>query len=264
MQEKVNKWMANGCNFSEGVALLASTGKHKQLVKSISGRPQRYSQKLRYELLKYAASSTGASLAEIINLAAPTPQPLNSSTPQQLNLSTPQQLNPSTTQPTTKDQLPPEVEHVIKLHADAYKTRAILHDAMAGLPSGNTKELVLKRKTHSDQIADCSLVIDVMHKAKEDYYTNGTIPDIKRLTELYTKNNDVPVLPDNIEELKEMKKKVQSLISKDQFFLDYQQPNKGKNLNPMPKGPKRTKIELRMKSRLEALENIELKLHELS
>jgi hypothetical protein len=135
---------------------------------------------------------------------------------------------------------------------------------MAGLPSGNTKELVLKRKAHSDQIADCSLVIDIMYKAKEDYYTNGTIPDIKRLTELYTKNNDVPVLPDNIEDLKEMKKKVQSLISKDQFFLDYQQPNKGKNLNPMPKGPKRTKIELRLKNRLESLEAIEIKLKELA
>ena len=262
MQEKVNKWLEQGCDYNEGVSLLASFPNNKQLVKVISGRPHRYTDKLRYELLKCASANSEATSLETIKLAGSTHQPINPSTIQPFNNSTTQQLNPSTHQPTK--QLPLEVEHVIKLHADAYKTRAILHDAMAGLPSGNTKELVLKRKAHSDQIADCSLVIDIMFKAKEDYYTNGTIPDIKRLTELYTKNNDVPVLPDNIEDLKEMKKKVQSLISKDQFFLDYQQPNKGKNLNPMPKGPKRTKIELRLKNRLESLEAIEIKLKELA
>ena len=160
--------------------------------------------------------------------------------------------------------MPPEVEHVIKLHADAYKTRAILHDAMAGLPSGNTKELVLKRKTHSDQIADCSLVIDIMHKAKEDYYTNGTIPDIKTLTSNNTESSASSDLPDDLQNLKDLKKQIQSLLSKDQHMLDYQQNKKGNNLNPMPKGPKRTKIELRMKSRTEALETIERKLHDLT
>jgi hypothetical protein len=254
MQEKVNKWLEQGCDYNEGVNLLASLPTYKQLVKIISGRPHRYTDKLRYELLKVAGLNTMMPnhVAESVKVqSAEVYNPVSSHALQNKK-------------PVNKDHLPPEVEHVIKLHADAYKTRAILHDALAGLPSGNTKELVLKRKAHSDQIADCSLVIDIMYKAKEDYYTNGTIPDIKRLTELYTKNNDVPVLPDNIEDLKEMKKKVQSLISKDQFFLDYQQPNKGKNLNPMPKGPKRTKIELRLKNRLESLEAIEIKLKELA
>ncbi len=248
--------MANGCNFSEGVALLASTGKHKQLVKSISGRPQRYSQKLRYELLKYAASSTGASLAEIINLAAPTPQ--------QLDPSTAQPLNPSTNKPTKKNQLPPEVEHVIKLHADAYKTRAILHDAMAQLPSENSDKLIIKRKELSDQIAECSVIIDAMYKAKEDYYTNGTIPDIKALTALKPEENKAAELPSDVDSLKDLKKNLQTNICKNQFLLDYQQNTKGKNPNPLPKGPKRTKIELKIKSFTETLELIEIKLKELA
>jgi hypothetical protein len=262
MQEKVNKWLEQGCDYNEGVSLLASFPNNKQLVKVISGRPHRYTDKLRYELLKCASANSEATSLETIKLAGSTHQPINRSTIQPFNNSTTQQLNPSTHQPTK--QLPPEVEHVIKLHADAYKTRAILHDAMAGLPSGNTNELVLKRKTHSDQIADCSLVIDIMYKAKEDYYTNGTIPDIKALTAKNTESSNSSDLPDDLQNLKDLKKQIQSLLSKDQHMLDYQQIKKGNNLNPMPKGPKRTKIELRMKSRTESLETIERKLHALT
>jgi len=99
-----------------------------------------------------------------------------------------------------------------------------------------------------------------MHKAKEDYYTNGTIPDIKTLTSNNTESSASSDLPDDLQNLKDLKKQIQSLLSKDQHMLDYQQNKKGNNLNPMPKGPKRTKIELRMKSRTEALETIERKL----
>ncbi|MFZ4548748.1 MAG: hypothetical protein ACOYN4_14975, partial [Bacteroidales bacterium] len=124
--------------------------------------------------------------------------------------------------------------------------------------------MIKKRKEFSDQIAECSQVIDTMHKAKEEYYTNGTIPDIKALTAIRTESSNPSDLPDNLQDLKDLKKQIQSLLSKDQHMLDYQQTKKGKNLNPMPKGPKRTKIELRMKSRTEALETIERKLHHLT
>ena len=254
MQEKVNKWIEQGCDYNEGVSLLASLPNNKQLVKVISGRPHRYKDKLRYELLKAAGLNTLLPNHNTASATVPTAEVHNPVSSQVLQ----------NKKPVKKDQLPPEVEHVIKLHADAYKTRAILHDAMAGLPSGNTKELVLKRKTHSDQIADCSLVIDIMYKAKEDYYTNGTIPDIKALTAKTTESSNPTDLPDDLQDLKDLKKQIQSLLSKDQHMLDYQQTKKGNNLNPMPKGPKRTKIELRMKSRTEALEQIEIKLNSLT
>jgi hypothetical protein len=257
MQEKVNKWLESGCDYDEGVNLLASFPAHKQMAKIIAGRPHRYTEKLRYELLKCASADSGATSLETIKLAGSTPQPINNSTIQPLNKSTTQQLNPS-----TQKQLPPEVEHVIKLHADAYKTRAILHSAMAELPSENTEGLIKKRKEFSDQIAECSKVIDAMHKAKDEYYVNGTIPDIKAITANNAESSNPPDLPDDLQNLKDLKKQIQSLLSKDQHMLDYQQTKKGNNLNPMPKGPKRTKIELRMKSRTEALETIERKLHQ--
>lgn len=265
MREKVNNWIDNGSVFSEGVALLASTGKYKQLVKSISGRPHRYADKLRYELLKLSAADDGVSTSDyILSLGEPkTKQDI----PENQTSSEILVANPS---PTTEQispgekQLPAEVEQVIKLYSDAYKTRAILHEAMANLPSGNTQQLVAKRKIFSDQISDCSTVIDTMHKAKEDYYINGIIPIVELLIASYTDKTNSDELPDTPDELKKFKREIQAFISKDQHMLDYQQYTKGKNLNPMPQGSKRTKVELRLKSRLDMLEKIEYKLHELS
>jgi len=135
---------------------------------------------------------------------------------------------------------------------------------MAELPRENTPEMIKKRKVFSDQIADCSLVIEIMHNAKDDYYVNGTIPDIKALTGIKPEADKPIELPDSIEQLKDLRRRMQNSNSKDQFYLNYQQDTKGTNPNPMPKGPKRTKIELRMKSRTEALEQIEIKLNELT
>ena len=254
MQEKVKQWLEAGCDYDEGVNLLASCPAHKQMAKIIAGRPLRYTEKLRYELLKAAGLNNDLPIHKAI--------PTNDSAIQDHQPESNNVLK--NTKTLSQDQLTPEVERAIKLHADAYKTRAILHSAMAELPSENTEGMIKKRKEFSDQIADCSQVIDSMYKAKEEYYVNGIIPDIKALTAKNTQSSNPPDLPDDLQDLKDLKKQIQSLLSKDQHMLDYQQNKKGNNLNPMPKGPKRTKIELRMKSRTEALETIERKLHDLT
>jgi hypothetical protein len=67
-------------------------------------------------------------------------------------------------------------------------------------------------------------------------------------------------LPDDQEELKKMKKNLQSANIKDQCMLDYRQTTKGEKKNPLPDSPKRTKIGLRMKQRDTAIEAIDYKL----
>ncbi len=267
MQEKVNNWIANGCIFSEGVAILASTGKFKHLVKSISGRPHRYSDKLKYELLKLAAADAGIPNEEYIKSFQNLNQLDPASVPQSVTDIPGQNSNTVSTKSVSdgkKEQLPPEVEKITKIYADAYKTRAILHDSMAKIPSVNTAKNIQERKKLSDQIHECSLVIDTMHKAKDNFYVNGILPDVEKLIASYTEKSNLSDLPDSAEDLKKLKQDLQAYSSKDQFLLEYQQNTKGEHKNPMPPGPKRTKIELRLKSRLELLNLIELKLHEIS
>ena len=253
MQEKVKKWVAEGCDFDAGIAILSNIGRHKQMVKVMSNRPYRYADKLRYERLKAAGLNTGL--------------PVNKSLPKIDNPGDdyePQQCAPQC-KSSRSDQLPSEVEKVIKFHSDAFKTRAILHEAMANLPNDNTDALIAQRKELSDQISECSERIDVMWKAKEDYYINNITPDIKALTaEKQTVENPIVDIPDDLEELKKMKKNLQSANTKDQCMLDYRQTTRGEKKNPLPDSPKRIKIELRMKQRDTAIEAIDYKLVHLS
>jgi hypothetical protein len=255
MQEKVKKWVAEGCDFDAGIAILANMGRHKQLVRVMSNRPNRYADKLRYELLKAAGLNTGL----LVNNSLPILDiPGDEFEPHPDGVA-------SNGKSSGSGQLPSEVEKVIKFHADAFKTRSILHEAMANLPNDNTDALVSQRKELSDQIAECSEIVDVMYKAKEDYYVNNIIPDIKALTaKKLAEEKPVLDLPEDMEELKKMKKNLQSANTKDQCMLDYRQTTRGEKKNPLPDSPKRIKIELRMKQRDIIINTIDYKLVHLS
>jgi hypothetical protein len=67
-------------------------------------------------------------------------------------------------------------------------------------------------------------------------------------------------LPDDVEILKKMKKNQQSANTKDQSLLDYQSEKQGTVKKPMPNGPKRMKLENRIKARLKMIEEIDYKL----
>ena len=241
MEEKINNWIKNGFNYDEGVAILASISRYKALANSIANRPHRYTEKLRYELFKIA----GFKFEEIH------PSAINTE-------------NNSKTTPEIKSfkdgQLPPEVEKAIKFHSDAFKTRAILHEAMANLGNKNTPEIIAEREDMSNQIAVCSEIIELMWKANEEYKVNGTLPDVDAIVAQLNAKADEPLLPETLNELKELKLNIQKSISADRFMLDYQQKTKGKNKNPMPNGPKRTKIDLRIKQKEAELSEIEIKL----
>lgn len=54
MKDRVLQWIEQGCDYPTGILLLADSGRHRQLIKVISGRPHRYASKLLYELCKEA------------------------------------------------------------------------------------------------------------------------------------------------------------------------------------------------------------------
>ncbi|KAF0198388.1 MAG: hypothetical protein FD166_1441 [Bacteroidetes bacterium] len=162
-------------------------------------------------------------------------------------------------------QLPADVEKVIREHADLFKLRAQLHEQMAELPEDNTEENIKKRKNLSDSIALISPRIDLMFAAKEVYYNEGRLPEMSVLfPEPKVEPPAVEELPADPKELKKMKKNLQSANTKDQNMLDFQEEKKASKPNPMPKGPKRIKLEARIKERLDKITLIDSKLLEIA
>lgn len=248
MLEKVQKWIEEGCNYEKGIAILAESGKEKNILKIITGRP-RYADKLYYLLTKHAG------ISEILPARTVVTTKIETTAKYVSKLK-------STSQKPKDNQVPAEIEKLIKLHADLFKERAIMHEAMGNLPSANTDAIVLKRKELSDKIAEHSAKIDILFTAKENFYKTGTIVT---LAELFPeKPSEKPIedfiFPTDEDGLKKMKKNLQSANTKDQNLLEYQNEKKGTKPAPMPKGPKRMKIELRVDNRKLTITDIDNKL----
>ncbi len=219
MKQRVLSWIEQGCDYQTGILLLADSGRHRQLIKSISGRPHRYAQKLLYELCKEAGipyvdlghadlliqTNPGQADSFIQNLPGqadssklnqPSSQAdLNHSgqadvknTPDGLSTNSPDDA-PVTQIPahlkTMSDQelllLPDDMQKVIREHSKLYMLRSQLHEQMANMPEDNKPDTVKKRKNISDSIALLSPRIDLLFQAKEDFYRKGLKPDMSIL-----------------------------------------------------------------------------------
>lgn len=245
MKDKVLQWLASGCDFTHGLTLLSQTNKHQSLIRSIAGREHRYANKLKYELCKSAGLNyqSSCTVREQVDdqepAAAPGSNPL-------------------------EGKIPPEVEQVIKEHSRLFNLRAQLHEQMAGIPENNDEETIKKRKNLSDTIEIMSKSIDLLFAAKDAFYTEHKLPDLTLLfPEPPANPPEAEPLPADPKELKKLKKNLQTNNTKDQNQLDYQDDKKSPKPNPMPPGPKRLKLETRIKDRLSQIEQIDFKLLKL-
>ncbi len=270
MRQRFFEWIENGCNFEEGVSLLASISKNKQLARIMPGRETRYADKLMYELCKasgleisdyhkFAKYAEQLKEIESSSTEAEETDPDDPETP-----ASDKKLPGDHEKLDTDKQLPEDVERVIKEHADLFKLRAQLHEQLAGLPGDNEAETVKKRKNIIDSIAFMSFRIDRLFEAKEAFYTNNEMPNMAILfPEPKPEPEPVDDLPDDIIELKKMKKNLQSANTKDLNQLEFQSDKKAEKPSQMPAGPKRLKIETRISDRISEIEKIDFKLLEL-
>lgn len=244
MKEKIKAWLEGTKDFQQGIQLLLEHGKSSGLVRNIQARPLRYQNKLELELQKIFNSLSGEVSLKVVPAKERAVDPLKT--------------------------LPDSVRFCIQEHSRLFLERSIAHDAMAALPSDNTPELIAERKTLSDLIADYSAKIDILFKAKEDFYVHKIIPVLTDLGIEENPSDTAPpkseefVLPSNVEELKKLKKNLQLTISKDRAMLTYQGTKKLDKPNPMPAGPSRLKLELRIKGNETKIQQIDYKLISLA
>jgi len=105
--------------------------------------------------------------------------------------------------------------------------------------------------------------LEYLYKIRQQFEQNGELP---LEDEVWPKPKELPetTLSEDPEELRKMKKNQQSANTKDQNMLDYQTMIKGDEKKTMPSGPKRTRIENRIKGRLKFIQKIDLKLVSLN
>ena len=269
-QLEVIKWWHSGRNFQHGVMLLARFCKNKVLVHTLM-KPGKENfepavKKLQYELPK----SVGLDWLKIPQLEdKELKKPKDSkektqSTPLQKKTVEKNQQEKHVPLVSDKplDQYPVIIRRIKYQYSDLYKQRSVKHKALREVAPDNQEGNVEIRATLLGQIKKISGDMDHLYRFIEEYEKNGTLPaeEIVWPPAPMQKSNE---LPEDAAELRKLKKNLQSSNTKDRNRLLYQQRTQLERERPMPKGPKRTKIEYRIKKREEEIERIDVKIIEL-
>ncbi len=253
-QHQVIQWWNSGRSFHEGLVLLSKFSKNKVLLHTLSKPGKEKLPAMHTKLLYELPKSVGIDWKNLPRAVQPTAE-----NPAEKQASEPPVPQPSYALQDDLDQYPHIIRKIKYQYSDLYKQRSLKHKDMRTIPHVNTEGNVLKRAALLGRIKELSARMDHLHRFIKDYETSGTIPPEEIVWPAEPKLKAAQ-LPDDAAELRKMKKNYQSANSRDNNLLMYQIKTKAENIMPMPKGPKRTKIEYRIKQRNRVIEQIDNKI----
>ena len=265
IKQQVLNWISDGCNYETGVELYRKHGKNVMLKRDFPGHQNRYATKIVYELCKSVGLEYGQLLLNKKIVVAKEMLPSTASRsgsrvdnfPAGEITETPETLD-------TKNiaEYPPIIRRVITEYAKTFQERSMTQQVMTDMPEGNSQALKTKRAELFDMVKACSTRLAFFFDIRQQFEKNGYVPSEEEIWPK-PKEKAKTELPNDIDTLKKMKKNLQSANTKDQSLLDYQSKKQGQVKRPMPAGPKRMKIENRIKARIKMIDEIEYKLLEL-
>jgi hypothetical protein len=161
----------------------------------------------------------------------------------------------TTEEPDDFSQYPKVIRRLLYESSNLYKKRSMLHAEMRKIEESNTEKNIALRKTLLTEIKSISSKLEFYFPFIDDYKKTGVVPEEETIWPEEKPEEDEE--PKTLVELKAIKKSLQSDNAKDRCKLLYQQRTKAEKENPIPAGPKREAIELRLKLREERITKIE-------
>jgi hypothetical protein len=266
-QYEVLKWWHGSRNYQQGILLLSRFSRNKALVHTLM-KPGKEKfgnsvSKLHYELTK----SQGLDWRNMPRLPEGSIQDVDfvqadDDASLEKNNTTSENLDedlPAGQADESLDLYPKVIRRLKYEYSNLYKERSLLHRQMREIPEPNTLKNTFARAEKLKAIKLLSAKMDHLYKFIEDFEKSGIVPLEETVWPVSPANalSVQPELPRNISELKRMKKNLQSDNTKDRNRLLFQQRTQGAKEQPMPVGPKRTKIELRIKKKEEEIISID-------
>ena len=284
-QIKVIGWIRSGMDFNDGIKLLVELT-HKQTFFSLfSGKDKALADKLAYEICKATmlanhitwkdfirkvkegeeieiASETEELTTDFSDVKLPKVMPGEEN---KLKLGESDSVNRNETIETAETletkpltEYPPVIRRIIHEYAALFQERSKLHSVMSGMPESNAESVCAKRAELFDLIKSISARLEILYSAKKEFDEKGIIPEECDVFPPVGKEETEPDIASLDEAaLKKQKKNLQSSNSKDQTILEYQSKERTEVKTPMPNGPKRLKIEMRINDRNKKIVEIE-------
>jgi hypothetical protein len=272
-QQLVLQWIESGCDYLQGTMLYGQFGKNIFLKSDFHSKQRKYATKIIYELCKSVgldyAKLQKEKLVPIIKESKPFQIPLSEQVLKEVippvshvDFPAPAEMQ-EVLSATNITEYPPIIRRIIAEYAETFQERSKTHRILTEMPQGNSQALKTKRAEIFDLVKAFTIRLEYLFKIRQEFEQNGELP---LEDEVWPKPQEMQetTLSDDPEELRKMKKNQQTANTKDQNMLDYQTMIKGDEKKTMPSGPKRTRIENRIKGRLKFIQEIDLKLVSLN
>lgn len=269
-KQLVQNWKIKGSNYLEGCSLLLMIDPRNRFHGFLKGSPDFKDRrnKLEYELKKASGITVLKALKAERNQAVnkpPKARPprqlvnMQSHSDQMIDI---MNADKSPKKPKPGDVVPEVIQDCKNLYSSLYKERSKIYESRTALGFDNTADLVDKRKTLTEQITDLSGKMELLYETISTWENTGRLPENNISSSLICANDEP--LPNSVDELKKLKKNLQTNNTKDRNRLNYQTASSKQRKTPMPDGPKKVKIEKRIADREQRISDINEKLNKIN
>lgn len=245
IKNEIIRWFNGPQDYTEGLRLLEKVSKKNKVISKLvrKGKTRSSVEKLTWELNKIAGlkkipeprkSSLSALKKPVIKQKAKADNEVKDTGPG-FNLIGKNDI----------DDYPPEVRRLVKEYSGKYMLRGKKHAALRALPEDNSEETVTARKDLIDQIRELSDRMEKLYEAFNNFEKTGWL-DCSVLWPEEKKPEEKKKKVYSVDELKALKKNIQSSLTKDRNQLLYGKKTKSKEEKPIPEGPRRTRLEKRI------------------
>lgn len=269
-KQLVQNWKNKGSNYLDGCSLLLMIDPKNRFHGFLKGSPDFKDRrnKLEYELKKASGITVLKALKPERNQAVN--QPPATKAPRQFvrkeshsdQMIDIMNAEKAPKKPNPGDVIPEVIQDCKNLYSSIYKERSKIFESRTALGFDNTADLVDKRKTFTEQIMELSSKMELLHETISTWESTGQLPERNVASNLISAEGEA--LPNSVDELKDLKKNLQTNNSKDRNRLNYQTARSKQRKTPMPDGPKKVKIEKRIADREQRISDINEKLNKIN
>ncbi len=259
IKKRITAWLYGPQDYQEGVSILQEISrKHKVVGKLLKGESKTRAEKLAYMLSKELGLKTVPKpvFHNIKSKQTPKPEkPREEATPEEGRLSL-------IGKDAKLSDFPVEIQQVINDYSALYRERGKMHKMLVFIGDGNDDVSVSQRADLVGKIKDTSERMEEFFEAYDAFKKDGVI-----LSKSLYPDPDSKVPPDpgpdqSVEDMKRLKKNLQASLVKDRNLILYKTKTKPENgtENPLPAGPKRIKLEKRIKAKEKQIADLEMKI----
>jgi hypothetical protein len=258
IKKTITKWLNGPQDYQEGLAILQElTRKHKVLSKLMKGESKTRAEKLAYMLSKEIGLKavpkpiTGQSAES----KKPQPQKPEEATPEEGRLSL-------IGKDTKLSDFPVEIQRVINDYSALYRERGKMHKMLVFVGDDNDDVSCGQRADLASKIKEISEKMEAFFQAYDAYKKEGVILTKALYPDPSDKKEPDPEPDQSVDDMKRLKKNLQASLVKDRNLILYKTKTKPDNgtENPLPEGPRKIKLEKRIKAKEKQIADLEMKI----